>query len=47
MYVRKHWHEIATVSDGIMKIYFERQPRRGRTDARWWLFSIREPEEAN
>jgi hypothetical protein len=42
MYVRKHWYEVATVSDGIMKIYFERQARRvkGRA-ARWWLFSVK------
>jgi phosphoribosylglycinamide formyltransferase-1 len=44
VYVRKHWYEVVTVSDGIMKLYFERQPRRGRGGARWWLFSIREPE---
>jgi len=44
MYVRKHWYEVATKSDGIMKLYFERQPRRGQKGARWWLFSIREPE---
>lgn len=43
MYVRKHWFEVATTADGTMKIYFERQPRRGRKSARWWLFSIREP----
>jgi len=46
MYVRKHWYEVATVSDGTMKIYFERQPRRGRGKARWWLFSVREPEDS-
>lgn len=40
MYVRKHWYEVATVSDGIMKIYFDRQARGGRRGARWWLFSI-------
>jgi phosphoribosylglycinamide formyltransferase-1 len=44
MYVRKHWYEVATESDGIMKLYFERQPRRGQKGARWWLFSIRELE---
>jgi len=44
MYVRKHWYEVATESDGIMKLYFERQPRRGQKGARWWLFSICEPE---
>lgn len=46
MYVRKHWYEVATTSSGIMKIYFDRQPRGGRKGAsRWWLFSIREPVE--
>jgi phosphoribosylglycinamide formyltransferase-1 len=45
MYVRKHWYEVVTESDGTMKLYFERQPRRGRKGARWWLFSIREPED--
>jgi hypothetical protein len=44
-YVRKHWYEVVTASDGTMKLYFERQPRGGRGGARWWLFSIREPEE--
>ena len=39
--------EVATVSDGTMKLYFERQPRGGRKGARWWLLSIREPEESS
>jgi len=43
-YVRKHWYEVATESDGILKLYFERQPRRGLKGAKWWLFSIREIE---
>jgi phosphoribosylglycinamide formyltransferase-1 len=47
MYVRKHWYEVATVSDGTMKLYFERQPRGGGKGARWWLLSIREPEESS
>lgn len=42
MYVRKHWYEVATVADGTMTIYFDRHPRRGRKEARWWLFSIRD-----
>jgi hypothetical protein len=47
MYVRKDWYEVDTVSNGIMKIYFERQPRRSQLRApRWWLFSIRDPEES-
>ena len=42
MYVRKHWYEVATESDGVMKIYFERQARRGKgRAARWWLFSVK------
>lgn len=44
-YVRKHWFEVITTTRDIMKIYFERQPRRGKRGPRWWLFSIREPEE--
>lgn len=40
-YVRRHWYEVATVSDGIMKLYFQRQPRGRRKGARWWVFSIR------
>jgi hypothetical protein len=46
MYVRKHWFEIATTGNGMMKLYFVRQPRRGRKDARWWLLSICEEEKA-
>ena len=43
MYVRKHWYEVLTTSGDTMKIYFERQPRRGvKNTARWWLFSIKE-----
>lgn len=44
MYVRKHWFEIATTDGGTMKLYFERQPRRGQKGARWWLVSMAEPE---
>jgi phosphoribosylglycinamide formyltransferase-1 len=43
-YVRKHWFEVATADGETMKIYFERQPRRGRKEGRWWLFSIRESD---
>jgi hypothetical protein len=46
LYVRKHWYEVATTSKGIMKIYFQRQPRRGQKSSRWWLFSIVEPKES-
>lgn len=43
-YVRKHWYEVATEADGTLKIYFDRQPRRGRKEPRWWLFSIEEQD---
>lgn len=39
-YVRKHWYEVDTGTDGVMTIYFERKPPRQRGAARWWLFSI-------
>ena len=39
LYLRRHWFEIMT-DCGRMKIYFERQPRRGRKQPRWWLFSL-------
>jgi phosphoribosylglycinamide formyltransferase-1 len=46
LYVRKHWYEIETAADGIMKIYFDRQARRGhKSAARWWLFSIRDTSQ--
>lgn len=44
-YVRKHWFEVTTASHGTMKIYFERQPRRGEKGSRWRLFTIAAPEE--
>jgi phosphoribosylglycinamide formyltransferase-1 len=40
-YVRRHWYEVQTGSDGVMTLYFERQPPRKRGAARWWLFSVR------
>ncbi len=45
MYIRKHWYEVVSDSDGTMKLYFERQAGGGRGGARWWLFSVSEPEE--
>lgn len=46
LYVRKHWYEVAADDGATMKIYFDRQPRRGRgnKEPRWWLFSISGPE---
>jgi hypothetical protein len=45
LYVRKHWFEVATTSNTLMKIYFDRQPRKKQLSDRWWLFTICEPEE--
>ena len=42
MYLRKHWYEIKTASNTVMKIYFERQPRGKLKKERWWLYSITE-----
>ena len=47
LYVRKHWYEVETRSNGTMKIYFDRQPRKGRKDPRWWLFSVHNTEGMN
>ena len=46
-YVRKHWYEVATDEGITLKLYFDRQPRRGRghKEPRWWLFSIADAEE--
>ena len=40
LYVRKHWFEVVTTSNSKLKIYFDRQPRKGRKRDRWWLFTI-------
>ena len=45
IYVRKHWFEVATETGQIMKLYFERQPRSGSKKNRWWLSTIRDPDE--
>ena len=44
LYMRKHWYEVETMADGIMTIYFDRQPRHGRKEGRWWLFSVKNAE---
>jgi hypothetical protein len=47
LYVRKHWYEVTTDEGLTLKLYFDRQPRRGRgrKEPRWWLFSISGPED--
>ena len=43
-YVRRHWYEVLTPEQEVVKIYFDRQQRSGRKTPRWWLFSIRSLE---
>jgi hypothetical protein len=43
-YVRRHYFEVRT-AEGLMKIYFDRQPKAGPKAPRWWLLSI-EPGQA-
>lgn len=42
-YVRKHWYEVEDATGRVLKIYFERTPRRGSKCGRWRLFSIYDP----
>ena len=43
-YVRKHWYRVRTTDGLVMKIYFERQARRGRQQmSRWWLYTVSAP----
>jgi hypothetical protein len=44
-YVRKHWYEVKTSDNAIMRIYFDRQPESGRKGIGWWLFSVCEKED--
>jgi hypothetical protein len=40
-YVRKHWVEVETAEGLRMKLYFERQARRGaNAKKRWWIYSV-------
>jgi hypothetical protein len=46
-YLRKHWYRIRTTGGDEMKLYFERQARRGRQQkSRWWLYTVA-PADAN
>ena len=45
LYVRKHWFEVVTTANSKLKIYFDRQPRKGHKQDRWWLFTICESEK--
>ena len=39
-YLRKHWYEVGSEADGVLKIYFERSPRSRSKTSRWRLFSV-------
>ena len=44
-YVKKHWFHVRTSDGAEMKIYFDRQPRRGQKDApRWFLYTMARPD---
>lgn len=41
MYLKKHWYRVLTDDGTQMRLYFDRQPRRGaRPTARWWVYSV-------
>jgi len=44
LYVRRHWYEVVTTTGEKMKLYFDRQPKKGRREPRWWLFTISVPD---
>ena len=44
-YVRKQWYEVEDLDGRVLKLYFERTPRRG-SKGRWRLFSVCEPPSA-
>jgi len=41
-YVRRHWFRVEVTDGTQMDIYFDRQPRSGRSKQRWWLATILE-----
>lgn len=43
-YVRKHWFRVEATDGTVMELYFERNPRPGRSKQRWWLATIVENE---
>lgn len=40
-YVRKHWFRIRTTDGPEMTLYCDRQPRRGQSSKRWWLYTVK------
>lgn len=44
-YVRKHWYTVVTMCGRVMKLYCDRQKRRGgKPKQRWWLYTLCESE---
>ena len=41
-YLKRHWFEIETGDGSIARVYYDREARRGA--ARWWLYTIEEPD---
>lgn len=41
-YARKHWFEFVTPAGQSCRVYFERRPRGGALQRRWWLYSMRD-----
>jgi Domain of unknown function (DUF6504) len=39
-YVRRHWYRVEVTDGTVMEIYFDRQPRSGRSRERWWVATI-------
>ena len=44
LYLARHWWRIQTTSQHIMKIYCERQTKHKNPKARWYLYTLSEPE---
>ena len=46
MYLKKHWYRIITDDGTQMRLYFDRQPRRGKSaSVRWFVFSVGSPDD--
>lgn len=44
VYLRRHWWEVRTDSGHVMKLYFERQKNRKDAKARWFVYTVVEPD---
>jgi Domain of unknown function (DUF6504) len=46
VYLRRHWWELRTTTGHVMKLYFERQKNRKNAKARWFVYTVIEPPDA-